>query len=78
MSRELYEKIRANQRCLDACPRHRFNLHDPPYRFGQKITCEVCGGEMCMIQAGQYARGYAAAGRDIEDVMPGWNKPLAG
>lgn len=57
---------------LDGCARHRFELGDPPYRFGAKFTCTVCGGEMDAVQAFRYCQGYKAAGGDPNDVIPGY------
>lgn len=67
---ELYAEIRANQNRLDACKRHRFDLGDPPYEFGMKVTCQNCGGEMDAIKAFVYVQGYEAAGGDPNDVIP--------
>lgn len=73
-SLELFEQIKANRRRLDAYPKHRFDLGEPPYRFGEKATCQNCGGSMDLTDIGQYARGYAAAGGNPNDVVPNWSK----
>ena len=66
----LYAAIKANQKRLDNCKRHRFDLGDPPYHFGMKVTCQNCGGEMDAIKAFVYVQGYEAAGGDPNDVIP--------
>jgi hypothetical protein len=36
------------------------------------VACEVCGVERMLVDVVDYVRGYAAAGGDPEDVLPGW------
>lgn len=73
----LLEEIKANQHRLDGCKRHRFPTLPPtneiPFRIGLKLDCINCGGSLDALQAYAYARGYAAAGGDPNDVIPGWN-----
>lgn len=69
-SKALLAEIRANQKSLDECPRHFFDLGPPPYRFGLKLTCQNCGGEMDAVKAFVYIQGYEAAGGNPNDVMP--------
>lgn len=71
-SRELLAKVQANRARLDGCARHRFEIGDPPYRFGQKFECVNCGGEMDAVQAFRYCQGYKAAGGNPNDVIPGY------
>jgi hypothetical protein len=72
----IWAEIRANRRKLDECPRHLFvtALTNEELRvaLGQRVTCLNCGGSLQLTQAGEYVRGYAAAGRDPNDVWPGW------
>ena len=71
-SRALFEQVKANRPKLDACPKHRFDVGDPPYRFGAKFTCTNCGGEMDAVQAFRYCQGFKAAGGDPNEVIPGY------
>lgn len=66
---KLLAEIRANHAKLDACPKHFFDAGDPPYKFGQKFTCHNCGGVMDGIAAMHYTKGYAAAGKDPNEVF---------
>lgn len=65
-------EIRENQKHLDGCKRHHFPTFGQ-VAFGMKLDCSNCGGRMCALQAGAYTRGYAAAGGNPNDVIPGWN-----
>lgn len=66
----LLASIRANQNRLDACPKHFFDIGEPPYKFGMKLTCQNCGGEMDAVKAFVYVQGYEAAGGNANDVIP--------
>lgn len=72
----LFEEIQANQMRLDNCPRHHFpTMPDAarlPYMIGLKLDCATCGGSIDALQAYAYTRGYAAAGGNPNDVIPGW------
>lgn len=65
-------EIKANRARLDGCARHRFDLGPGPYKFGLKLTCLNCGGIIDAIQAYAYARGYEAAGKDPNEIIPGF------
>lgn len=69
---QLFAFVKANRAKLDACARHRFEMGDPPYRFGMKLTCTNCGGTIDAVQAFVYTQGYKAAGGDPNDVIPGY------
>lgn len=69
---ELLEQIKANRVRLNNCPKHRFEIGEPPYRFGEKFTCCNCGGKMDAVYALEYVNGYAAAGGDPNDIIPGF------
>lgn len=64
--------IRANQARLDNCPKHHFNITQPPYAFRTKFTCTNCGGNLDALQAFAYAKGYEAAGCDPNEIIPGF------
>lgn len=68
----LLDEIKANQKRLDECKRHHFPT-TPPLTLNVKFTCANCGGVINALNAYAYARGYAAAGGDPNDIFPGWN-----
>lgn len=68
-NRKLLEAIRANQTKLADCPKHFFDLGEPPYRFGMKVTCQNCGGFMNATDILPYAQGYKAAGGNPNEVV---------
>jgi hypothetical protein len=78
------EAIRANRDRLDACPRHSFAYEVPGIEggvaamFGQKVKCLKCGGFMDLVALNYYIRGYEAAGKDGNDVLPGWREEKPG
>lgn len=74
-SAALFAAIKENRRKLDACPRHLFDVGDPPYTLGQKVTCEICTGYMPVTDAAQYARGYMAHGGNPDDVIKNFYGP---
>lgn len=69
-SAAILAEIKANRARLDGCARHRFDLGDPPYKFGMKVTCTNCGGTLDAIHAFSYTQGYKAAGGNPNDVIP--------
>lgn len=72
-SEALLARIRANQDKLDACPKHLFDLGEPPYSIGQRHTCLNCGGVEKLTAIGDYVRGYIAAGGNPNDIVPNWS-----
>lgn len=68
----LWEAIKANRKRLNECPKHRFEIGEPPYRLMQKATCLHCHGEMELTTIDEYLRGYRAAGGNPNDIVPGW------
>lgn len=76
----LFERVHQNRLKLDACPRHLFPAAVPGIdggvaaMLGRKIKCEKCGGEMDLTALNYYVRGYEAAGRDGNDILPGWKE----
>lgn len=68
----IYAEVKANQQRLDSCKRHHFPTL-PPFTPSAKFTCSNCGGEMRHDCAAAYTRGYAAAGGDPNEIIPGWN-----
>lgn len=72
----LYNAVKINIDLLDACPRHYFpGLTIEPRRLGQKAKCTKCGGEMRLEAINLYVRGYEAAGKSGNDIVPGWKEP---
>lgn len=71
----ILEEVRANQARLDNCKRHHFPTwpENIGRALGLKVDCCNCGGTIDARMAAAYARGYAAAGGDPNDVIPGWN-----
>lgn len=63
-------EVKANQRRLNECKRHHFTYST--VQLGQPIQCDNCKGTMQLTDAGQYVKGYMAAGGDPNDVWPGW------
>lgn len=71
---DLLREVRANTAKLDACPRHLLRPVPPHSSHGRlELLCDHCGGRLRSMEAGQYVRGYVAAGGNAEDVWPGWN-----
>lgn len=74
-----FADAQANVAALDACPRHHFEISDELIAqgvgamFGMKLNCHRCNGRMDMLHINQYVRGYAAAGGNPNDILPGWN-----
>ena len=69
--RELMEAAKANRDKLDNCPRHYFPELGQIV-FGAKAVCKKCGGSMDLVAVNYYVRGYEAAGRSGNDIVPGW------
>jgi hypothetical protein len=74
----IFQRVEANRAKLDACPRHLFKSEIPGIEggvgamFGRKMHCERCNGEMDLVSINFYIRGYEAAGKSGNDIMPGW------
>lgn len=74
----LYAKVQENRRRLDGCPRHLFPAAVPGIEggvaamMGRKIECERCKGQMDLVALNFYIRGYEAAGKSGNDILPGW------
>lgn len=72
----LFAKVRENRDRLDACPRHLFSkLYIEERALGQKAKCDKCGGSLALEYVNQYVRGYEAAGKPGNDIVPGWKEP---
>ncbi len=71
----LLEEIKANQQRLDECKRHHFPTWPSGIsrHLGLKVDCCNCGGQLDARMAASYTRGYAAAGGNPNDIIPGWN-----
>lgn len=78
-SKRLWDEITANNKKLNDCPRHFFtemlasNLVE---RMRSKLNCQNCGGQISLLALNQYIRGFEAAGRDGNEIWPGW-RPLS-
>lgn len=57
---ELWKQAQDNRAKLDSCKRHKFIYNGA--KFGSKLHCEICGGNMDAVQAFRYCQGYEAAG----------------
>jgi hypothetical protein len=69
----IFASVSDNRDRLDACPRHLFAaLPLENIRLGAKIECKRCGGMMDLVKLNFYIRGYEAAGRNGNDILPGW------
>jgi hypothetical protein len=73
--RRLWDQAVTNNQKLNDCPKHYFTAELPPplERFQARITCERCGGQMRLLDVNQYIRGYVAAGKNPNDIWPGWS-----
>lgn len=69
----LWEKVKANNRALDACSRHRF-AGGAITKLGDKYKCLACGGEMRLTDIGPYIQGYEAAGGSADDIWQDYRK----
>lgn len=70
---EIFARVDANRKRLDACPRHLFDpLPLDSIRLGGKIKCKRCEGELDLVAVNFYIRGYEAAGKNGNDILPGW------
>lgn len=67
----IWREVQENGRRLRACKRHRFESIDLP--LGAKRACLACGGTMAATDIAWYCEGYAAAGGNPDDVMPGFS-----
>lgn len=71
----VFARIAANRDKLDACPRHLFDAFPlEAIRLGRKVPCKHCGGEMDLVALGYYIRGYEAANKNGNDILPGWKE----
>ncbi len=71
-AKRLWDEVKENITRLEACPRHQFEVGTVVP--GEKVRCLNCRGQMSYLDAGQYLRGYQAAGGDPTDVWPGWSR----
>lgn len=72
MTNVILEELQENQKRLDNCKRHHFPTF-PEVTFGMKLDCSKCGGRIDAVRAYEYAKGYAAAGGDPNDIFPNWS-----
>jgi hypothetical protein len=70
-----WQRIKDNRDRLDACPRHLFEPFPlEAVRLGAKVECLTCGGLMDLTALNYYIRGYEAAGKTGNDILPGWKE----
>lgn len=67
---KIWHQIKVNREALNNCKQHSFVVPDAPLPFKLKLKCSNCGGWMDAIQAMEYARGWKAAGRDPNEIIP--------
>ena len=71
-------KAQANNAKLNSCSRHLFDTEVPGIEggvasmFGRKMVCKKCKGEIDLLHLNQYICGYEAAGKNGNDILPGW------
>lgn len=71
---KIFEQVKVNIARLHSCPRHKFDQGNVSVGLGKKVVCVNCHGEMGLMQAAEYIRGYEAAGGNADDVWPGYHK----
>ena len=60
---EIWEKVKANGKALDACAGpHNFVAIDPEKKLGVRYRCARCAGEVEASQARWYALGLKHSG----------------
>ena len=70
---QTWSDIKRNLDTLGACPKHKFS-GGKVVAMGARYTCLNCGGVMDLRSIGQYLKGYAAAGGDINEIWNGWSQ----
>lgn len=76
--RRRLDAIKANQDKLDNCLQHHFPEWNVGLTIGVKFKCSKCQGMLDAVNAYNYTKGYIAAGKPAEDIMPGWYAPFEG
>ena len=66
----LLADVMTNRSLLRGCERHLFK--HSPYRIGQRIPCDNCGGLMRGPEIANYIQGYEAAGGGADDIWPNY------
>jgi hypothetical protein len=69
-ARQIWEEVKENIRKLEACPQHLFSGGMPV--LGGKCVCLKCVGSMSNVDVKHYIEGWAAAGRDPNEIWPNW------
>lgn len=72
-ARAALQRIQKNRHALDNCRKHRFEFKGQ-LTIGQRAFCGNCGGDMLLTEVAQYVRGYAAAGGNPNEIIPGWTE----
>jgi hypothetical protein len=71
----LAERAKDEARRWRECPRHEFDplpTGSGTLLLGMRVACKRCRVERRIMDVIDYVRGYAAAGGDPEDVLPGY------
>lgn len=77
---KLIEEVKANTARLKLCTLHQFPAYPPLKSQGSRslpvrhLTCIRCGGQVDVINAIYYVRGYVAAGGNAEQIIPNWSE----
>lgn len=69
----IWAGVQENQKKIRSCKRHYFGVAGL-LKLGQKLTCQNCGGVMGLTDAGNYVRGYQAAGGAATDIIADWRE----
>lgn len=69
----MFDEIKENRQRLDNCKLHHFPTLPKPLEITSKFDCSNCGGRIGHQEASAYTRGYAAAGGDPNEIIPGWS-----
>lgn len=72
------DEMKENRRRLRSCGWHRFEEQPRPVA-GVHLECIHCKGQMPVLEAFAYVRGYMAAGNDPRRIAPWWeSRPAMG
>jgi len=69
-AKDIYAQVKANHARIDGCKGHTFK--PIKHKLGQKHTCLNCGGIVEAPYLIAYIKGWVDAGKDANDVFPGW------
>lgn len=69
-ARKLFEEAKENARRRSSCAKHSFPEWER--KLGQRFTCAACGCTADLSYVCAYVDGYAAAGRNPNDIVPNY------